>query len=145
MRHYFTGLLLASLAVPLLASSAAAQSARGTEVQVKIERLTPVYLSPSRAAETLVMAPAGEFSMPALEAQNGFIRIPLQSIKASTPAIAARIRALVAAGTRTGWITGGEVSARVVRARVDTVSVTHADTVLKTRVDTVRAPAHPRE
>src|SRR6476620_1319890 len=126
MRHYFTALLLSSLAVSLSASSASAQSARDT-IQVNIERHTPVYRSPSRAAETLVMAPAGQFSMRELVVQNGFIRVPLQSIKASAPAIAGRIRALVAAGDQTGWITGAEVSARLVRVRVDTVHVTHAD------------------
>ena len=144
MRRHFTALLLSSLTVSLIASSAAAQSARDTVVQVTIAHLTPVYRSPSLAAETLVMAPAGEFSMPALEVQNGFIRVPLQSIKASAPAITARIRALVAAGDQTGWITGAEVSARVVRVRVDTVTVTHADTVLRTRVDST-VTAHPRE
>ena len=80
-----------------------------------------------------------------LEVRNGFIRVPLQSIKASAPAIAGRIRALVAAGDQAGWITGAEVSARVVRVRVDTVAVTRADTVLRTRVDSATVNAHPRE
>ena len=131
MRHYLNALLLSSLATALTVSSAAAQSTRDTQVQVKIDKLTPVYRSPTLAAETLVMAAPGEFSMPALEVQNGFIRIPLKSIKASTPAIAGRVRALVAAGDQTGWITGGEVSARVVKARVDTLTVTRVDTVLQ--------------
>jgi hypothetical protein len=145
MRRHFTALLLSSLAASLIASSAAAQSARDTAVQVTIERLTPVYRSPSLAAETLVMAPPGQFSMRELEIQNGFIRVPLQSIKASDPAIAGRIRALVAAGDQAGWITGAEVSARVVRVRVDTVAVTRADTVLRTRVDSTTVNAHPRD
>ena len=63
--------------------------------------------------------------------ENGFIRVPLQSIKPSAPAV-------------NGWITGAEVSARVVRVRADTVTVTHADTVLKTRVDSA-VKARPRE
>ncbi len=145
MRHYLTTLLLSSLAVSLTASSAAAQGTRDTPVQIKIEKLTPVYRNPSLAAETLVMAAPSEFSMRELEVQNGFIRIPLQSIKASTPAIAGRIRALVAAGDQTGWITGSEVSARVVKARVDTLTVTRVDTVLRTRVDSVTVNAHPEE
>jgi hypothetical protein len=145
MRHYFTALLLSSLAVSLTVSSASAQSARDTAVQVNIERLTPVYRSPSRAAETLVMAPPGQFTMRELQVQNGFIRVPLQSIKASAPAIAERIRALVASGDQAGWITGAEVSARLVRVRVDTVHVTRADTVFRTRVDSVTVSPHPRE
>ena len=145
MRSYFTALLLSSLAVSLSASSAAAQSASDTQVQVKIEKLTPVYRSPSRAAETLVMAAPAQFSMRELEVRDGFIRVPLQSIKGSTPASAGRIRALIAAGDQTGWITGGEVSARVVKARVDTLTVTRVDTVLKTRVDSVTVNAHPQE
>lgn len=145
MRRHFTAVLLSSLATSLIASSAAAQNARDTVVQVKIERLTPVYRSPSLAAETLVMAPPGQFSMRKLEVQNGFIRVPLDSIKASAPAIAGRIRALVAAGEQAGWITGAEVSARVVRVRVDTVAVTRADTVLRTRVDSTTVNAHPKE
>ena len=145
MRRHLTALLLSSLAVSLPASPAAAQSARDTAVQVTIAHLTPVYRSPSRDAETLVMAPAGQFSMKELEVQNGFIRVPLQGINASTPAVAGRIRALVAAGDQAGWITGAEVSARLVRVHVDTVTVTHADTVLRTRVDSVRVDARPRE
>ena len=74
-------------------ASATAQSARDTLVQVTIERLTPVFESPSLAANTLVMAPAGQIVLQKLEVQNGFIRVPLQSIKASAPAI-------------DGWITG---------------------------------------
>lgn len=132
MRRHSTALLLSSLAVSLIASSAAAQSARDTLVQVTIERLTPVFESPSLAANTLVMAPAGQIILQKLEVQNGFIRVPLQSIKASAPAI-------------DGWITGAEVSARVVRVRVDTVTVTRADTVLRTRVDSVTGNAHPME
>jgi hypothetical protein len=147
MRRHFPVLLLSSLAAPLLASPAAAQSARDTVVQVTIAKLTPVFRSPSHAAETLVMAPAGQFTMRALEVQNGFIRVPLQSLEPSTPAIGARIRALVAAGDQTGWITGAEVSARVVRVRVDTLAVTRVDTVLRTRVDSVTAhpPGHHHE
>ena len=139
MRRHFTTLLLSSVALSLGASSAAAQSARDT-VQVTIARLTPVFRSPNLAAETLVMAPAGQFSMQELVVRDGFIRVPLQSIKASTPTVAARIRALVAAGEQAGWITGAEVSARLVRARVDTLTLTRVDTVL--RVDSVKGNAH---
>ena len=131
MRHHSTALLLSSLAVSLLTSSAAAQSASDSLVEVKIERKTPVFESPSLAANTLVMAPAGQFTMRGLVVENGFIRIPLQSVKPSGPAV-------------NGWITGAEVSARLVRVRVDTVTVTHADTVLRTRVDSSVNP-HPRE
>ncbi|MFL5607333.1 MAG: hypothetical protein ACJ8AD_12870 [Gemmatimonadaceae bacterium] len=145
MRRHFTALLLSSFAVSFIASSAAAQSARDTLIQVKIDRLTPVYRSPSLAANTLVMAPAGEFTMGGLEVQNGFIRVPLKSLKASTPAIAERIRALVAAGDSAGWITGAEVSVRVVRLRIDTVTVTHADTVLRTRIDSATDHSRPNE
>jgi len=145
MRRHLTALLFSSLAVSLIASPAAAQSARDDAVQVRIEKLTPVYRSPSHAAETLVMAPAGQFSMRALEVKDGFIRIPLQRIPAGTPAIAARIRTLLAAGDQTGWITGAEVSARVVKARVDTVTVTRADTVFRTRVDSVKVDAHTHD
>jgi hypothetical protein len=132
MRRHFTGLLLSSLAASLVASSAAAQSTRDTLVEVKIERKTPVFESPSFAANTIIMAPAGQFTMRALVVENGFIRVPLQSIK---PGLAAK----------DGWITGAEVSARLVRVRVDTVTVTHADTVLRTRVDSVTANPHPKE
>jgi len=132
MRHLSTTLLLSSVAVSLMASTAAAQGARDSLVEVKIDRLTPVFESPSIAANTIIMAPAGQFTMRGLVIENGFIRVPLQSIKASLPA-------------KDGWITGGEVSARVVRVRVDTVAVTHADTVLRTRVDSVRGTARPRE
>jgi hypothetical protein len=132
MRHHFSALLLSSLAVALTGSSAAAQSARDTLVQVKIERKTPVYESPSRAANTLVMAPPGQFNIRELVVQNGFIRIPLQKVKPSGPAV-------------DGWITGAEVSARYVRLRVDTVTVVHADTVLRTRVDSVTVSPHPKE
>jgi hypothetical protein len=132
MRHHSTALLLSSLAVSLIASSAAAQSASDSLVEVKIERKTPVFESPSLAANTLVMAPAGQFTMRGLVVENGFIRVPLRSIKPSAPAV-------------DGWITGAEVSARLVRVRVDTVSVTRVDTVLRTRVDSVTASPHPRE
>ena len=145
MRHHSLALLLWSLAVTLIGSSAAAQSAHDTLVQVKIERLTPVYASPSRAANTLVMAPPGQIGLRELVVENGFIRVPLQSIKASTPAIAGRIRALVAGGDQAGWITGAEVSVRVVRIRVDTVTVLHADTVLRTRIDSATVHARPNE
>ena len=131
MRRHFTALLLSSLAVFLIASSAAAQSGRDSLVQITIAKKTPVFESASFAANTLVMAPPSQFTMRELVIENGFIRVPLQSIKPSAPAV-------------NGWITGAEVSARVVRVRADTVTVTHADTVLRTRVDsTVRA--HPRE
>jgi len=132
MRHHFSALLLSSLAVTLIGSSAAAQSARDTLVQVKIERKTPVYETPSLAANTLVMAPPGQFNIRELVVQNGFIRIPLRSVKPSGPAI-------------DGWITGAEVSARYVRVRVDTVTVVRADTVLRTRVDSVTLNAHPKD
>jgi hypothetical protein len=132
MRSHFTALLFSSLAVALIARSAAAQSARDTLVEVKIERKTPVFESPSLAANTIIMAPAGQFTMSALVVENGFIRVPLRSIKPSLPA-------------KDGWITGAEVSARLVRVRVDTVTVTHADTVLRTRVDSVTVNAHPKE
>jgi hypothetical protein len=118
MRRHVTALLLPSIAASLLASSAAAQSARDTLVEVRIERLTPVFESPSFAANTLVMAKPAQFTMRELEVQNGFIRVPLRSIKPSAPAV-------------DGWITGAEVSARVVRVRVDTVTVTRSDTVLR--------------
>jgi hypothetical protein len=131
MRSHFTALLFSSLAVALIARSAAAQSARDTLVEVKIERKTPVFESPSFAANTIIMAPAGQFTMPALVVENGFIRVPLRSIKPSLPA-------------KDGWITGAEVSARLVRVRVDTVTVTHADTVLRTRVDSVHVTTHPQ-
>ena len=131
MRRHFTALLLSSLAVSPVASSAAAQGARDSVVQITITKKTPVFESASFAANTLVMAPPSQFTMRELVIENGFIRVPLQSIKPSAPAV-------------NGWITGAEVSARVVRVRADTVTVTHADTVLRTRVDsTVRA--HPRE
>ena len=130
MRRHFTALLLSSLAVSLGASSAAAQSARDSVVQITISKKTPVFESASFAANTLVMAPPSQFTMRELVIENGFIRVPLQSIKPSGPA-------------GNGWITGAEVSARVVRVRADTVTVTHADTVLKTRVDsTVKAHPH---
>jgi hypothetical protein len=132
MRRHFTAPLLSLLAASLIASSAAAQSARDTLIEVKIARLTPVFESPSLAANTLVMAPAGRLILRDLVVENGFIRVPLQSIKPSAPAI-------------DGWITGAEVSARVVRVRVDTVTVTRADTVLRTRVDSVTGNAHPKE
>jgi hypothetical protein len=132
MRRHFTALLISSLTIALTASAAAAQSARDTLVEVKIERKTPVFGSPSFAANTIIMAPAGQFTMPALVVENGFIRVPLRSIKASLPA-------------SYGWITGGEVSARVVRVRADTVTVTRADTVLRTRVDSVTVDAHPKD
>ena len=132
MRRHFSVLLLSSLAISLVTSSAAAQSARDTLVQVTIARVTPVYESPSLSANTLVMASADQFSMRELVVQNGFIRVPLRSIKASLPA-------------SYGWITGGEVSARVVRVRADTVTVTRADTVLRTRVDSVNVNAHPKD
>jgi len=144
MRRHFSVLLLSSLAISLVTSSAAAQSARDTLVQVTIARVTPVYESPSLSANTLVMASADQFSMRELVVQNGFIRVPLQSIKPSAPAAAGRIRALVAAGNQAGWITGAEVSARLVRVRNDTVTVTHADTVLRTRVDSVHATPRPQ-
>jgi hypothetical protein len=131
MRSHFTAVLLSSLTASLVASSAAAQSARDTLVEVKIERKTPVFESPSFAANTIIMAPAGQFTMPALVVENGFIRVPLRSIKPSLPA-------------KDGWITGAEVSARLVRVRVDTVTVTHADTVLQTRVDSVKVTKHPQ-
>lgn len=130
MRRHFTALLFSSLAVSLVASSAAAQSARDSVVQITISKKTPVFESASFAANTLVMAPPSQFTMRELVIENGFIRVPLQSIKPSGPAV-------------NGWITGAEVSARVVRVRADTVTVTHADTVLKTRVDsTVKAHPH---
>jgi len=134
MRRHFTALLLSSLAISLTASSAVAQSARDTvnQVQVKIERKTPVYESPTLAANTLIMAPAGQFTMRELVVRNGFIRVPLQHFKPSAPAI-------------DGWITGAEVSARLVRVRTDTVTVVRADTVLRTRVDSVTVNAHPKE
>jgi hypothetical protein len=132
MRHHSSALLLSLLAASLIGSSAAAQSARDTLVQVKIERKTPVYETPSLAANTLVMAPPGQFSMRELVVQNGFIRIPLQSVKPSGPAI-------------DGWITGAEVSARYVKVRVDTVTVIRADTVLRQRVDSVTVNQHPKE
>jgi len=131
MRRHFTALLLSSLAVSLVASSAAAQSARDSVVQITITKKTPVFESASFAANTLVMAPPSQFTMRELVIENGFIRVPLQSIKPSGPAV-------------NGWITGAEVSARVVRVRADTVTVTHADTVLRTRVDSA-VKAHPRE
>jgi len=131
MRRHFTALLFSSLAVSLVASSAAAQSARDSVVQITIAKKTPVFESASFAANTLVMAPPSQFTMRELVIENGFIRVPLQSIKPSGPAV-------------NGWITGAEVSARVVRVRADTVTVTHADTVLKTRVDSA-VKAHPRE
>jgi hypothetical protein len=132
MRRHFTALLLSALAVALTAPAAAAQSARDTLVEVKIERKTPVFESPTLAANTIIMAPAGRFTMRQLVVQDGFIRVPLQSIKASLPA-------------KDGWITGAEVSARLVRVRVDTVTVTHADTVLRTRVDSVTVAPRPKE
>jgi hypothetical protein len=132
MRRHFTALLLSSLAVSLIASSAAAQGARDTVVEVKIERKTPVFETPTLAANTIIMAPPGQFTMRELVVQDGFIRVPLRSIKPSLPA-------------KDGWITGAEVSARLVRVRVDTVTVTHADTVLRTRVDSVTVAPHPRE
>jgi len=131
MRRHFTALLLSSLAVSLVASSAAAQSARDSVVQITITKKTPVFESASFAAITLVMAPPSQFTMRELVIENGFIRVPLRSIRPSGPAV-------------NGWITGAEVSARVVRVRADTVTVTHADTVLKTRVDSA-VKAHPRE
>jgi hypothetical protein len=131
MRRHFTALLLSSLAVSLIASSAAAQGARDSVVQITITKKTPVFESASFAANTLVMAPPSQFTMRELVIENGFIRVPLQSIKPSGPAV-------------NGWITGAEVSARVVRVRADTVTVTHADTVLRTRVDST-VKAHPRE
>jgi len=131
MRRHFTALLLSSLAVSLVASSAAAQSARDSVVQITITKKTPVFESASFAANTLVMAPPSQFTMRELVIENGFIRVPLQSIKPSGPAV-------------NGWITGAEVSARVVRVRADTVAVTRVDTVLKTRVDST-VKAHPRE
>jgi hypothetical protein len=130
MRLLSTTLLFSSVAVSLTASSAAAQSARDTLVEVKIARKTPVFESPTLAANTIIMAPPGQFTMRQLVVENGFIRVPLQSIKSSLPA-------------KDGWITGAEVSARLVRVRVDTLTVTHADTVLRTRVDSVTA--HPQE
>jgi len=130
MRRHFTALLLSSLAVSLVASSAAAQSARDSVVQITIAKKTPVFESASFAANTLVMAPPSQFTMRELVIENGFIRVPLQSIKPSGPAV-------------NGWITGAEVSARVVRVRVDTVTVTRADTVLRTRVDSATARTRP--
>jgi hypothetical protein len=134
MRRHCTALLLSSLVISLTASSAAAQSARDTvtQVQVKIARKTPVFESPSLAANTLIMAPAGEFTMRELVVENGFIRVPLQRFKPS-------------ASATDGWITGAEVSARLIRVRVDTVTVTHADTVLRTRIDSVTAHPQHRE
>lgn len=132
MRRHFTALLLSTLAVSLIASSAAAQSGRDSVVQIKIVKKTPVFESPSLAANTIIMAPPSQFVIRELEVQNGFIRVPLRSIKASLPA-------------SYGWITGGEVSARVVRVRADTVTVTHADTVLRTRVDSVTVNPHPKD
>ena len=130
MRRYFTALLLSSLA-SLMASSAAAQSGRDSVVQITIAKKTPVFESPTLAANTIIMAPAGQFVIRSLEIQNGFIRVPLRSIKASLPAT-------------DGWITGGEVSARVVRVRADTVTVTRADTVLRRRADSVSVAPHPQ-
>ena len=132
MRHHSTALLLSSLAVSLAAAPAAAQSSRDSLVEVRIARKTPVFESPSFAANTIIMAPAGQFTMRGLVVENGFIRVPLRSIKASLPA-------------GDGWITGAEVSARVVRVRADTVSVTRVDTVLRTRVDSVTVNARPKE
>ena len=132
MRRYFTALLLSSLAVSLVASPAAAQSGRDSLVQITIAKKTPVFESASFAANTIIMAPPSQFVIRSLEVKNGFIRVPLRSIKASLPA-------------SYGWITGGEVSARVVRVRADTVTVTRADTVLRTRVDSVTVNAHPKD
>jgi hypothetical protein len=132
MRRHFTALLLSSLAVSLIASSAAAQSGRDSLVQITIAKKTPVFESASFAANTIIMAPPSQFVIRSLEVRNGFIRVPLRSIKPSLPA-------------KDGWITGAEVSARLVRVRVDTVTVTHADTVLRTRVDSVTVAPHPRE
>jgi hypothetical protein len=132
MRLLSTTLLLSSLAVSLSASAAAAQSARDTVVEVRIERKTPVFESPTLAANTIIMAPPARFTMRELVVQDGFIRVPLRSIKPSLPA-------------KDGWITGAEVSARLVRVRVDTVTVTHADTVVKTRVDSVTVAPRPKD
>ncbi len=131
MRRHFTALLLSSLAVSLSASAAAAQSSRDSVVQITIAKKTPVFESPTIAANTIIMAPPSQFVIRSLEIQNGFIRVPLRSIKATLPA-------------GDGWITGGEVSARVVRVRADTVTVTRADTVLRTRVDSAARNTHPQ-
>jgi len=133
MRYLSSTLLLSSVVISLTASTAAAQSARDSLVEVKIDRLTPVFESPTIAANTIIMAPASQFTMRGLVIENGFIRVPLRSIKPSLPA-------------KDGWITGGEVHARVVRVRVDTVAVTHADTGRQIRVDSVAgSTARPRD